>query len=120
LWVVAVLLLGTLSGALIPLLAAFAVSALIKRIGPKWPMVFGTAVATAILAASTVPGLSLSTMDGYTTSFAVSGGICVLAILAALIVPYRHRAKTGTRTSVRERAAPMRSRLRSVSAEIGR
>jgi hypothetical protein len=37
-------------------------------------------------------------MDGYTTSFAVSGGICVLAILAALIVPYRHRAKAGSQT----------------------
>lgn len=146
------------------LVAAAAVSVLIKRIGPKWPMVIGTvvatatfvfllvlhtehwhfyvatgllglglglamgamptllnsgvapeqtsvansvnqtlrsvggsigtAVATAVLAANTMPGLPLPTMDGYTTSFAVSGAICVLAIIAALIVPYRHRAKT--------------------------
>jgi hypothetical protein len=39
------------------------------------------------------PRLSLPTIDGYTTSFAISDAICVLAIFAALIVPYRHNAK---------------------------
>ncbi|MBP2330552.1 putative MFS family arabinose efflux permease [Kibdelosporangium banguiense] len=51
----------------------------------------GTAVATAILAANTMPGTPLPTVDAYTTSFAVSGAICVVAIIAALIVPYRHK-----------------------------
>jgi MFS family permease len=54
----------------------------------------GTAVATAILAADTLPGLPLPTVDAYTTAFAVSGGICVLAIVAALLMPYRHSART--------------------------
>jgi MFS family permease len=52
----------------------------------------GTAVASAMLATQTLPGLPLPTMGAYTTAFAVSGAICVLAVIAAAIVPYRHRA----------------------------
>jgi len=52
----------------------------------------GTAIATAILAADLIPGTPLPTPDAYDTAFAVAGGICVLAIVAALIVPYDHRA----------------------------
>jgi predicted MFS family arabinose efflux permease len=52
----------------------------------------GTAVATAILAAGPMPGLPLPTVDAYTTAFAVSGAICVFAIVAAVLIPYRHRA----------------------------
>ncbi|MFJ5228244.1 MFS transporter [Streptomyces sp. NPDC088400] len=52
----------------------------------------GTAVATAILAANTPPGAPLPTVDAFPISFAVSGAICLLAITAALAVPYRHRA----------------------------
>jgi len=51
----------------------------------------GTAIATAILAANTVAGSPLPTVDAFPISFAVSGGICLLAITAALAVPYRHR-----------------------------
>lgn len=51
----------------------------------------GTAVATAILAAHTVVGgLPLPDLGGYTTAFAVAGGICVLAFVATLVLPYRH------------------------------
>jgi MFS family permease len=171
------------------LIAAFAVSALIKRIGPKWPMVLGTivatatfvfllvfhtehwhfyaatgllglglglamgamptllnsgvtpeqtsvansvnqtlrsvggsigtAVATAILAANTMPGLPLPTVDGYTMSFAVSGGICVLAILAALIVPYRHGAKARTLAGTVTRGTPVPDARPQVSDGAG-
>ncbi|MEV7044001.1 MFS transporter [Amycolatopsis sp. NPDC051061] len=52
----------------------------------------GTAVASAILAADLLPRLPLPTVDAYTTAFAVSGAICVLAVVAALFVPYRHRS----------------------------
>ncbi|GAA5050974.1 MFS transporter [Nocardia callitridis] len=51
----------------------------------------GTAVATAMLATKTLPGIPLPTLDAYTLAFGVSGGICVLAIIAAAVVPYRHR-----------------------------
>jgi predicted MFS family arabinose efflux permease len=51
----------------------------------------GTAVATAILAANAMPGTTLPTLDAYPLSFAVSGGICLLAITAAFAVPYHHR-----------------------------
>jgi len=51
----------------------------------------GTAVATAILAVNTMPGTGLPTLGAYPISFAVSGGICLLAIAAAFAVPYRHR-----------------------------
>lgn len=51
----------------------------------------GTAVATAILTANTIPGSPLPTVDAFPISFAVSGGICLLAITSALAVPYRHR-----------------------------
>ncbi|WP_328647091.1 MFS transporter [Amycolatopsis sp. NBC_00348] len=52
----------------------------------------GTAVASAILAATLLPGLPLPTVGAYTTAFTVSGAICVLAVVAAVFVPYRHRA----------------------------
>jgi MFS family permease len=144
------------------LIAAAAVSVLIRRVGPKWPLVFGTvvatltfgfmlawhtehwqfffatallglglglamgamptllntavdreqtsiansvnqtlrsvggsigtAIATAILAADLIPGTPLPTPDAYNVAFAVAGGICVLAVVAALVVPYDHRA----------------------------
>ncbi|MFD9741280.1 MFS transporter [Umezawaea sp. NPDC059074] len=51
----------------------------------------GTAIATAVLAADTVPGLPLPELDAYSTAFAVCGGICVLAVIAAALLPYRHR-----------------------------
>ncbi|MBS4752760.1 MFS transporter [Nocardioides sp. zg-ZUI104] len=143
------------------LVAAAAVSALIKRVGPKWPLVLGAAVATltyvfmlvwhtehwhfyvatglmglglglsmgaiptllnnsvapeqtsivngvnatlrsiggsigttvasAILAAHAMETLPLPTENGYLVAFAVSGGICALAVVAALLLPYRHQ-----------------------------
>jgi len=54
----------------------------------------GTAVATAILAAGTVPGSPVPAVTAYPTSFAVSGGICLLAITAALAVPYRRPSRS--------------------------
>ncbi|WP_018685272.1 MFS transporter [Actinokineospora enzanensis] len=51
----------------------------------------GTSIAAAILAANTLPLVPLPTVDAYVTAFAVSGAICVLAIIAAAAVPYRHR-----------------------------
>jgi MFS family permease len=51
----------------------------------------GTAIATAILASQTLPKTPLPTVDGYVIAFLVAGGICVLAVVAALLVPYRHR-----------------------------
>jgi predicted MFS family arabinose efflux permease len=60
----------------------------------------GTAVASAILAANLLPRLPLPTAGAYTTAFAVSGAICVLAVVAAVFVPYRHRAvKTAEESS---------------------
>jgi MFS family permease len=59
----------------------------------------GTAVATAILAAHTMAGTPLPTMDGYTTAFAVAGAICILAIIAAAVVPYRHPAASAASTA---------------------
>jgi MFS family permease len=52
----------------------------------------GTAVAAAVLASETMTGTPLPTVGAYTTAFGISGGICVLAIIAAAVVPYRHRA----------------------------
>lgn len=51
----------------------------------------GTAIATAILAANAIPGTPLPTVDAYVNAFWVAGGICVVAVVAAVIVPYRHR-----------------------------
>lgn len=70
--------------------AANSVNQTLRSVGGS----IGTAVATAVLAANTMTGAPLPTIGGYTTSFAVSGGICVLAIVAALVVPYRHGAET--------------------------
>ena len=56
----------------------------------------GTAIATAILAAHTMPGLPLPTVDGFVVAFWVAGGICVMAVVAALLVPYRHGRVTTT------------------------
>ncbi|SDK57938.1 Major Facilitator Superfamily protein [Nocardioides sp. YR527] len=50
----------------------------------------GTAVATAILAVNTMPDVGLPTLDAYPVSFAVSGAICLVAIAAAVAIPYRH------------------------------
>lgn len=69
----------------------------------------GTAIATAILAADLIPGTPLPTLDSYDTAFAVAGGICVLAIIAALIVPYNHRAFLARTTAAP--AAPNPARL---------
>jgi MFS family permease len=54
----------------------------------------GTAIATAILTSHTMAKLPLPTVDGYVLAFWVAGGICVLAVIAAVAVPYRHRAAT--------------------------
>lgn len=56
----------------------------------------GTAIATAILASRTMPQMPLPTVDGYVMAFWVAGGICVLAVVAALLVPYRHGKTTVT------------------------
>jgi MFS family permease len=56
----------------------------------------GTAIATAILASQLMPRLPLPTVDGYVLAFWVAGGICVLAVIAALLVPYRHRSRATT------------------------
>jgi MFS family permease len=56
----------------------------------------GTAIATAILASHTMAGLPLPTVDGYVLAFWVAGGICVLAVVAAVAVPYRHRVAADT------------------------
>jgi hypothetical protein len=68
----------------------------------------GTAIATAILAADLIPGTPLPTPDSYDTAFAVAGGICVLAIVAALIVPYNHRAFLARPTTAAPAANPAR------------
>lgn len=61
----------------------------------------GTAIATAILASQTMPRMPLPTVDGYVIAFVVAGGICVLAVVAALLVPYRHgKAARATTRSV--------------------
>jgi MFS family permease len=52
----------------------------------------GTGIASAILAADLIQGTPLPALGAYDTAFAVAGGICVLAIVAALIIPYNHRA----------------------------
>jgi predicted MFS family arabinose efflux permease len=46
----------------------------------------GTAAASAILAASVVNGLP--TVGSYTTAFALSAVICVLAVIAAVLIPF--------------------------------
>lgn len=51
----------------------------------------GTAVATVIITSNTIPGTPLPTVHAYVNAFLVAGGICVLAVVAAVIVPYRHR-----------------------------
>ena len=53
----------------------------------------GTAVATAILAAGTVGAIPVPALSAFPTSFAVSGGICLLAIAASFAVPYRRQAE---------------------------
>lgn len=61
----------------------------------------GTAIATAILASRTVAGSPLPTVDGYVLAFWVAAGICVLAVVAALVVPYRHgKAVTSSSHSI--------------------
>ncbi|WP_084508527.1 MFS transporter [Nocardia pseudovaccinii] len=52
----------------------------------------GTAVATAILASHTMTGTPLPTLHAYSMAFAISGAICILAVIAAALVPYRHNA----------------------------
>jgi MFS family permease len=65
----------------------------------------GTAIATAILAATTIPGTPLPTVDAYVNAFWVAGGICVLAVVAAAVVPYRHRrAASATVTAASTRS----------------
>lgn len=59
----------------------------------------GTAIATAILASQTLPKVPLPTVDGYVIAFLVAGGICVLAVVAALLVPYRHRTVNTVNTA---------------------
>ena len=50
----------------------------------------GTAVATAILAAGTIPGTPVPGVRAYSTSFAVSAVLCLIAVVAAFAVPHRH------------------------------
>ncbi len=57
----------------------------------------GTAVATAIITSNTIPGTPLPTVDGYVDAFLVAGGICVLAVVAAVVVPYRHLSRNARR-----------------------
>jgi MFS family permease len=67
--------------------SANSVNATLRSIGGS----IGTAIATAILAANTLPGVPLPAFGAYSTAFAVCGGICVLAVIAAALLPYRHR-----------------------------
>lgn len=55
----------------------------------------GTAVAAAILAAGTVPGTAVPSVNAYSASFAVSGAICLIAVLAAFAVPDRSSRQRG-------------------------
>ncbi|WP_157187155.1 MFS transporter [Nocardia vinacea] len=51
----------------------------------------GTAIATAIITTHTIPGTPLPTLDAYNLAFLVSGAVAVVAVIAAAMVPYRHR-----------------------------
>jgi MFS family permease len=62
----------------------------------------GTAVATAIITSNTIPGTPLPTVDAYVDAFLVAGAICVLAVIAAVIVPYRHRHAVAARARIVE------------------
>lgn len=76
----------------------------------------GTTVATAILAANTIPGTPVPTIEAYTTSFAVSGAVCVLAVLAALAVPYRHHPAVTTRSGTTRTQPPAPAPAESAGA----
>jgi EmrB/QacA subfamily drug resistance transporter len=65
---------------------------------------FGAAIATAILTADTLRGTQIPAEGGYTTAFAMSVGVGVLAIVAALLVP-SHRVPPG-RTAPRREPVP--------------
>ena len=70
-----------------PSRVGYSVNQTLRSIGGS----IGTAVATAVLAANTVPGLPLPELDAFSTAFAVCGGIWVLAVIATAPIPYRHR-----------------------------
>ncbi len=56
----------------------------------------GTTIASAVLAAHAMDQLPLPTEDGFQVAYGVSFGICVLAIVASLLLPYRHTAATSS------------------------
>ncbi|MFC6154777.1 MFS transporter [Nocardioides yefusunii] len=70
------------------------VNATLRSVGGS----IGTTIVTAIIAAETLPPIQLPTgdvlvlptEDAYVTAFAVSLGISVVAIIAAMLLPYRH------------------------------
>ncbi|MFR9773767.1 MFS transporter [Nocardia sp. SC052] len=74
----------------------------------------GTACVLTIIATRTGPGDAFPALDAYVTAFAASLGVCFLAVIAAALVPYRHRgenigllARSGTlRHSDRTRISP--------------
>jgi MFS family permease len=79
----------------------------------------GTAIATAILASQTLPKVPLPTVDGYVIAFLVAGGICVLAVVAALLVPYRHRtANTASPASTRSVAGLVQGAVQPAPAVV--
>jgi EmrB/QacA subfamily drug resistance transporter len=55
---------------------------------------FGSAVATSILAANTIPGTPIPTEGAYTTAFVISAVAGALAIAAALMVPTGEPARS--------------------------
>src|SRR4051812_800891 len=70
---------------------ATAVNALVRNVGAA----VGAQVSGAILAASVVAGVPTPAESGFTTAFAVSAGVAVLAAGLATLVPGRARVRSG-------------------------
>lgn len=62
---------------------ATGINAIMRTVGGA----FGSAIVTALLTADTIPGTGIPTEDAYVEAFAISVGLSVLALLAALWVP---------------------------------
>ena len=66
---------------------ATGINAIMRTVGGA----FGAAIVTALLTADTIGATQLPTEDAYTEAFALSGVLCVLALLAALAIPRPRR-----------------------------
>jgi predicted MFS family arabinose efflux permease len=77
------------------------VNATLRMIGGA----IGTTMTTAVLASSTLPGTPLPTLDAYTTAFWLSLAIGGVAVVASLVVPYRHAARRAAETAPAAAAA---------------